>query len=324
MAQNKITITSKDTTTPLEIVAGTRRLGVPYIQKDLNLNDLKNVFIQCTSTGSTIYWHDGYFDVSTNLYVKEASLGPDFVWNSGSLDVSIETMDYAYVDGSLAARDVSIDYLNDYVHALNDYRIIQDASIEYIWFTYVDFGSLEVLLGERDVSIDWLADNFGNYVRNSSTGVGLYWNPATHCIDVSIITMDYAYVDGSLSQRDTSIAWNTNKNNNQDTSISTLNTWNINQDACISSLDGLRYLNELRDVSIKDPSIDHMLQYEASTSLWKNIESVDITPYFQAFLPWGTKTGTTVGTLGQWSVDASYLYICTSTNIWRRILMSSF
>jgi hypothetical protein len=37
-----------------------------------------------------------------------------------------------------------------------------------------------------------------------------------------------------------------------------------------------------------------------------------------------TKTGTSVGTPGQFAVDGNYIYICTSTNVWKRAVLSSF
>ena len=37
-----------------------------------------------------------------------------------------------------------------------------------------------------------------------------------------------------------------------------------------------------------------------------------------------TKTGTSAGTAGQVSVDANYIYVCTSTNVWKRAALSAF
>jgi hypothetical protein len=41
-------------------------------------------------------------------------------------------------------------------------------------------------------------------------------------------------------------------------------------------------------------------------------------------IPQSTKTGTSAGVAGQISVDANYLYVCTSTNVWKRAALSSF
>jgi hypothetical protein len=41
-------------------------------------------------------------------------------------------------------------------------------------------------------------------------------------------------------------------------------------------------------------------------------------------IPFATKTGTSTGTRGQVSFDASYLYLCTATNVWKRVALTSF
>lgn len=41
-------------------------------------------------------------------------------------------------------------------------------------------------------------------------------------------------------------------------------------------------------------------------------------------IPFATKTGTSTGTQGQASFDASYLYLCTATNVWKRVALTSF
>lgn len=41
-------------------------------------------------------------------------------------------------------------------------------------------------------------------------------------------------------------------------------------------------------------------------------------------IPFGTKTGTSTGVQGQASFDANYLYLCTATNVWKRVALSSF
>lgn len=41
-------------------------------------------------------------------------------------------------------------------------------------------------------------------------------------------------------------------------------------------------------------------------------------------IPFATKTGTSTGTQGQASFDDSYLYLCTATNIWKRVALTSF
>jgi len=38
----------------------------------------------------------------------------------------------------------------------------------------------------------------------------------------------------------------------------------------------------------------------------------------------GTKTGTSAGVRGSIIWDANYIYVCTSTNVWKRVALSSF
>lgn len=81
MAYKRLQIIEKQPGVPIEHSVVTRRLGTP-----------------------TIFTPEIVFDVS-NLYpvfVRNSSLGTDFVWTGGLLDVSIVTMDYAYVNASLA------------------------------------------------------------------------------------------------------------------------------------------------------------------------------------------------------------------------------
>lgn len=37
-----------------------------------------------------------------------------------------------------------------------------------------------------------------------------------------------------------------------------------------------------------------------------------------------TPTGTSIGTPGQIAFDASYIYVCTATNTWKRVALTSF
>jgi hypothetical protein len=38
----------------------------------------------------------------------------------------------------------------------------------------------------------------------------------------------------------------------------------------------------------------------------------------------GTPSGTTVGNPGNVAFDASYLYVCTAKNVWKRVALTSF
>jgi len=117
-----------------------------------------------------------------------------------------------------------------------------------------------------------------------------------------------SYVDASLAKRDVSIAW--------------LNSYRVVQDVSIAAAGNFKpYVDgslATRDVSIAWNTSKN-IQQDASLN-----NTLDASLLFQSILTLETKTGTSAGVPGQWSYDASYFYICTSTNIWRRTLMSSF
>ena len=136
MARKNLSVITKQTGTPLEIAVIPRRLGTPVIvpPNQLTINFLRNLYdvsivnvvdmqVLQYESGSSYWVNTSPVDAHTYFYtkdqvdalildvsgaiiagnfIKESSLGTDFVWNAGLLDVSIVTMDYAYVDGSLA------------------------------------------------------------------------------------------------------------------------------------------------------------------------------------------------------------------------------
>jgi hypothetical protein len=83
------------------------------------------------------------------------------------------------------------------------------------------------------------------------------------------------------------------------------------------------------------------LMTEVSSVEWTVVDSLpldylrgDISSYQHVFtkniigtvdkIPFATKTGASTGTRGQVSFDASYLYLCTATNVWKRVALTSF
>ena len=119
-----------------------------------------------------------------------------------------------------------------------------------------------------------------------------------------------------------------------DTSTQTLYIGNGvgNDPKDMSTVPGVTSLSALTDVSIKDVSTNHALLFDPSgnTNMWHNVPSVnladvstlteDASLYFQATIPFATKDSSATGNRGQWAFDASYLYLCTSTNVWMRVL----
>lgn len=110
--------------------------GEPVLIQDASsLTQILINYVSDPSLGDSFYWDGGLLEVSTgpsgtNLYVKEASLGSDFYWLNGVLyiDVSVAAggVTKIYVDGSLAQRDASIEYL---------YATKLDPSIDYTTYS---------------------------------------------------------------------------------------------------------------------------------------------------------------------------------------------
>lgn len=161
-------------------------------------------------------------DASILLRLKEASLGPSFTWSAGFLDVSAGSsgVSKSYVDGSLAQRDSSIQWLVN-----NTYTK-----------TYID-GSLNLKVNRTlfDSSILSLTN----------------WQVSQ---DASLLLRPtFTYVDGSLNVKvnqslfDSSILSLTNKNISQDSSIVSIRNTDLSQD---SSIVALRAKDASQDVSI--------------------------------------------------------------------------
>jgi hypothetical protein len=85
---------------------------------------------------------------------------------------------------------------------------------------------------------------------------------------------------------------------------------------------GATSLSALTDVSIVGIANNNILQYDSGSSKWKNVAPLDGSAYFQSKITKNTIPGTsTTGIAGDWAYDSSYLYLCTSTNKWGRILL---
>ena len=81
-------------------------------------------------------------------------------------------------------------------------------------------------------------------------------------------------------------------------------------------------LSGLSDVSIVSIADNNLLKYDSASGKWKNVSGLDASAYFQLKITKNTVPGTgSTGNTGDWSYDASYMYLCTSTNKWGRILL---
>ena len=84
---------------------------------------------------------------------------------------------------------------------------------------------------------------------------------------------------------------------------------------------GASDLFSLNDVSISSRTDKDFLQYDNDTSTWINVSPLDASAYFQEKLEFNTPASSGAGTIGDVAFDASYLYVCTSTNTWGRVLL---
>ena len=175
-----------------------------YILKDLGLGTWEKIGIE----------------IDDGIYVKEASLGNDFIWEGGYLDVSIVTMDYDYVDGSLAIRDSRLDihdgsigdlYLitDEHDTSINDlYLITDELDASFNQLKIVDLADVSAGIPEDKQII----------IYDSSLGKFKLIDTA----DAAEAYAKIAYVDGSLALRDAS--------------LEVLFEWAINHDASIGDL----------------------------------------------------------------------------------------
>jgi hypothetical protein len=140
-------------------------------------------------------------------------------------------------------------------------------------------------------------------MSDASNGIGLFWNPATKLLDVSIATGDVtkAYVDGSLGLRDVSIAWlATNKVNKTlfDSSLSALTVKNTNQD---SSISGLSLTNIVQDASIVriDSSINQIYTDVSNNYTKRNTQFTTVT---SAYVALSSDNGKVIDASGSFTV----------------------
>lgn len=178
MARKNLSVITKQTGTPLEIAVIPRRLGTPVIvpPNQLTINFLRNLYdvsivnvvdmqVLQYESGSSYWVNTSPVDAHTYFYtkdqvdalivdvsgaiisgnfIKESSLGTDFVWNAGLLDVSIVTMDYAYVNASLAqyatnsSVNIALEAYSTNLSELDDVSIVSIADEQVILYDSSD------------------------------------------------------------------------------------------------------------------------------------------------------------------------------------------
>jgi hypothetical protein len=281
---------------------------------DLSIGgDIKQVVNITASNDVSIagnLWVEG--DINGGLFGNDVVISNNLTVGN---DVSISGN--LYVDGSTFQQDITIYDTSVYDWTvLNDASVVGDLYVQNINIldaisaasstTYVD-GSLSL----RDASISSL------FVENDSQDTSIAWLNSYRIIqDISIAalessigtSMDYNYVDGSLSARDTSIAW--------------LRQYQIIQDASIAAGSSIDVsLGGLSDVNLSGAQSDYsVIRYDSASNEWWDESPVDVTDILQKKAIWGSPASNGSGGQGDLQFDASYLYVCTSTNKWIRII----
>jgi hypothetical protein len=192
-------------------------------------------------------------------YVSNASLSNNFIWSYGSLYVNVSTggvtgYSTAYIDGSMMARDISINYLATHLSGVSQ--------------AYVD-GALNTVKAI--------------YIPSASIGANLYWSGGLlNASATGGSGVLQTYVDGSLLLRDASINWLTNNKANLVTpgfqgapTSTTANSW-INNTQIATT----QFVHSLVDVSVAFLDSQRKIDEAAIVSLATFMVSLNSSPTF--------------------------------------------
>ena len=124
----------------------------------------------------------------------------------------------------------------------------------------------------------------GNFIKEGSLGTDFVWNAGL--LDVSIVTMDYAYVNASLNALSNSVAatYATNASVNTalgayatNASVNTaLGAYATNASVNLALEAYSTALTELDDVSIVSIADEQVILYDSSDAIWKNVDTINI------------------------------------------------
>ena len=277
---------------------------ISYTDGSLNERDTSIGWLNSNKIGAVTTTGQGYSLVQTSgppiTVLKGLNTGDNIKITSENFALVIDSSGLAsnsYVDGSLALRDTSIAWLNA------NKADTGDIPTDFYSQAYVD-GSLS----ERDTSIEWLRNNG---IFEASLGDTIYW--------------DAGYLEASTGTTINTL------NDIGDVSVSGAEvnqvlTWKGTywEPADVSGgLGGDASIMGLTDVSLSNLANNNVLAYNSSNGYWENkYTTIDASDYFQYKIALNSPSTGAAGNAGQWCYDSSYLYICTSTNMWGRILLT--
>lgn len=210
--------------------------------------------------------------MAVNVTITSSYIIDDFYNRSGGGDI------YVYSSGGSGTGTGGVGNLSELgdvlLSSLNTNDVLQYSNTRWRNSTPVNAANYFYSKAQVDASFALKTDIPSGVVKEASLGSDFVW--VGGLLDVSIVTMDYDYVDGSLLQRDTSINridGSVNllftKNTNQDTSILVLNNYVIDLSTKTS------YWKSYTDASLlqRDNSIANALSYvidlSTKTSYWK-------------------------------------------------------
>jgi len=244
-------------------------------------------------------------DAVNRYYVDSSITGYTYSQSyiDASLNAKAEGITQAYVDGSIVVAVAAVDTS---LVAYTDAAIVTalDSSLalyETILNLDSSFGLYETILN--------LDSSFGLYetILNLDSSFALYETKVN--IDSSISNI----ILGALS--DVSITGITDGSSLIYEADGAFWTYGTGGGA------GATTLVALTDTSIGTNLADNdFLQYNVDTSMWENVSPLEASTYFQEKIAYGTTASNATGTPGDWTYDASYLYVCSSDNFWIRIV----
>lgn len=245
----------------------------------------------------------GYLSTTTSAEIIPSSVSPFSSGDTGGTKNVVRTIGdqvaggMKYWDASaFFAYDVSIAkdlFIGD--KNLMPYLVTQfgyrDTSIAYESEKNINQDASILLLNNWNVNQDTSIRILNNWNIGQDSSISTLRTRVTNH-DTSILLLN----NWDVAQ-DTSIAWlNTNKAPYgiylRETSIGTGFKWVAN--LLEPSIVAISSLSLLTDVSLVNPSTGHVLMFDPSNNLnkWKNVQSVDIAPYFYA-------------KVGNWTLEAS-------------------
>jgi hypothetical protein len=102
--------------------------------------------------------------------------------------------------------------------------------------------------------------------------------------------------------------------------LATLHQWRVEQYATNADMNADAASSSARIAYVTTPDAGMSNWYVGFGGSWSEIDTSS-----EVLIPFGTiSPSTSAGIQGQMSVDASYIYVCVSTNSWMRAALSSY